>query len=367
MYINYRLLLLCCIVTLATSVALACTGISLKSKDGAVITARTVEWALGDARHDVVVVFPRNQSFKALTPEGENGLAWTGKHGFVSLTAYGQDYGPDGLNEKGLYVGMYYFPGYASFEPYTKEASRRSLSVGDFMRWLLSSFATVDEVKANLSKVKIVNVVDPRFGGAPLPFHWKIADPSGRSIVIEIVKNGQIKIYDTVLGVISNSPEYDWHLTNLRNYLGLSVEPEKPIEGSSINLSPFGSGSGLRGLPGDFTPPSRFVRAVAFTATARPLETAEDAVFESFRILDNFNIPVGVTAPRDKIAPDIRSGTQVTTACDLKNRAFYFHSMDNRQVRKIDLTKIDFDKIKRTVLEDGAQRKQQVFELKINQ
>ena len=353
------------LLALGSTTAMACTGISLKSTDGAVITARTVEWALGDAAHDVVVAFPRTQSYTGLTPDGENGLRWTGKHGFVSLTAYGQDYGPDGMNEKGLYVGMYYFPGYASFELYSKSTADKSLSVGDFMRWLLSSFATVDEVKANLSKVKVVNVVDPRFGGAPLPFHWKIADPSGKCIVLEIVRNGEIKVYDALLGVISNSPEYDWHLTNLRNYLGLSVEPEKPIEASTINLSPFGSGSGLRGLPGDFTPPSRFVRAVAFTATARPLKTAEDAVFEAFRILDNFNIPVGITGAKDKIAQDIRSATQITTACDLKNRTFFFHTMDNRQIRKLDLAKIDFGKIKRTVLKDGAGRQQQVLELGI--
>jgi choloylglycine hydrolase len=121
----------------------------------------------------------------------------------------------------------------------------------------------------------------------------------------------------------------------------------------------------LCGLPGDFTPPSRFVRAVAFTATARPLKTAEDAVFEAFRILDNFNIPVGITGAKDKIAQDIRSATQITTACDLKNRTFYFHSMDNRQIRKLDLAKIDFGKIKRTVLKDGAGRQQQVLELGI--
>jgi choloylglycine hydrolase len=56
----------------------ACTGISLKSLDGAVIAARTVEWALGDANHDTLVVFPRGHAFTALAPEGENGLKWEG-------------------------------------------------------------------------------------------------------------------------------------------------------------------------------------------------------------------------------------------------------------------------------------------------
>lgn len=341
----------------------ACTGISLLASDGGVVVARTVEWALGDAQHDRVVLFPRNKPFTGLTPGGSNGLQWRGRYGFASITAYGQDYGPDGVNEAGLYVGMYYFPGFADFRPYDPAKADRSLSVGDFMQWMLSSYTTVAEVRAHLADVRVVNVEDPRFGGAPLPFHWKIADASGACVVVEIVEGGTVKIYDAFLGVITNSPDYAWHLTNLRNYLGLTPEPRAPLSLGGIKLSPLGGGSGLLGLPGDFTPPSRFVRAAALTASARPLDQAEDAVFEAFRILDNFNIPVGVTAAPAKIAKDITSATQITTVCDLKNRALYFHTMDNRQVRKIDLAKIDFSRIKQQELPDGADRRQEVREL----
>ena len=340
----------------------ACTGISLKALDGGVVCARTVEWALGDAHHDTLVLFPRNHAFTALTPGGENGLKWTGRYGFVSLTAYGEEYGPDAVNETGLYVGVYYFPGYASFAPYDAAQAGQSLSVGDFMRWLLSSFKSVAEVRANLDKVRVVNVADERFGGAPLPFHWKIADETGASIVVEIVEGGQVKVYDALLGVITNSPEYGWHLTNLRNYLGLAGAPKQPVTLDGCSFAPLGGGSGLMGLPGDFTPPSRFVRALALTASARPLATSEDAVFEAFRILDNFNIPVGATAAGDKIARDITSSTQITTASDLKNRVLYFHTMDNRQIQKLDLKKIDFGTVKHQLLGQGAVRKQAVHE-----
>jgi choloylglycine hydrolase len=345
-----------------TRPAAACTGISLNSADGGVVCARTVEWALGDAHHDTLVLFPRNHAFTALTPGGENGLKWTGRYGFVSLTAYGEEYGPDAVNENGLYVGVYYFPGYASFAPYDAAQAGQSLSVGDFMRWMLSSFKSVEEVRANQDKVRVVNVADERFGGAPLPFHWKIADETGASIVVEIVDGGQVKIHDALLGVITNSPEYGWHLTNLRNYLGLAGAPRQAVNLDGRSFAPLGGGTGLMGLPGDFTPPSRFVRALALTASARPLATSEDAVFEAFRILDNFNIPVGATAASDKIAKDIASSTQITTASDLKNRVLYFHTMDNRQIQKLDLKKIDFGTVKHQVLGQGAVRKQAVHE-----
>lgn len=341
----------------------ACTGISLKSGDGAVICARTVEWAAGDAGHDTLVMFTRDHPYVATTPGGENGLRWRGRHGFVSLTAYGQDYGPDGLNEAGLYVGMYYFPGHASFAAYNPATAGESLSVGDLMRWMLSSFTSVEEVKENLGRIRVVHVEDPRFGGAPLPFHWKAADAKGTAIVIEIVEGGRVMVHDALLGVITNAPEYEWHLTNLRNYLGLSGAPRQAITLEGQRLTPLGGGSGLLGLPGDFTPPSRFVRAVALTASARELARGEDAVFEAFRILDGFNIPVGVTEAADKVARDIVSATQITTAADLRNRVFYFHTMHNRRVQKLDLKRLDFGRAQPRRIRQGAVRSQDVLEI----
>ena len=342
----------------------ACTGISLTSEpDNAHVVGRTVEWSLSDAQHYRIAVFPQKHEYTALTPEGPTGMQWSGRYGFVSMTAYGQDYGPDGLNEKGLYVGMYYLPGFAEYQTFRSSAAHRSLSVGDFMQWMLSSFSTVAEVKRNIRSVDVVHVEDPRFGGAPLPFHWKVSDPSGESIVIEFTKGGQLQIFPAFLGVITNAPTYDWHLLNLRNYLHLETSPNNPRELENIALHPFGAGSGMLGLPGDFTPPSRFIRAAAFTATVRPLQSAEDAVFEAFRILDSFNIPLGVNAPRDKIPKDIEGATQITSVADLTNKTYYYHTMFNRQVRKIDLAKISFATVKKQVLDDDSHRRHEVREL----
>lgn len=346
---------------------LACTGISLHSADGGAVVARTVEWALGDAKHNQIVIFPRGKVFRAQTPDGLNGMSWKGKFGLVSVAAYDQPHGPDAMNERGLYVGVYYFPGYADYARYDKKHADRSMSVGDFMQWMLSSFETVEEVRRNLDKVLVVDVKDPRFGGAPLPFHWKIADPTGASIVVEIVDGGEIKVYDAFKGVIANSPTYDWHLTNLRNYLNLSAQPTAPLTIDGRSVAPFGGGSGLVGLPGDFTPPSRFVRAAVLSATVRPLPTSVDAVFEAFRILDGFNIPVGVTAKPDNIASDIESATQITTAADLKNRRYYFHTMSNREVRMIDLSKIDFSTVKEQMMDVDAGKKHTVRELFVSE
>ena len=349
-----KMIALCLAFLMIHTSAFPCTGITLKAKDGAVVVSRTVEWALNDAQHNKILVVPRNKTFRGQTPEGLNGKTWNGKYGFVTLTAYGQPYGPDGLNEEGLYVGVYYLPGFAEYSVYNPAKADQSMSVGDLMQWMLSSFKTVDEIVANLNSVIVVNVDNEDFGGAELPFHFKVVDPSGASKIIEIVNQGEVKLYEPYLGVITNSPTYDWHVINQRNYLNLSTKPMDALKFDSYDLKPLGGGSGLMGLPGDFTPPSRFIRAAAFSATCRPLETSVDAVFESFRILDNFNIPLGAQVPSDYLPTDIVSATQVTSSSDLKNKVYYYHTMWNRQIRKIDLNEIDFANIEEQVIDDDV-------------
>jgi len=351
------------IILMSTNMALPCTGITLKSQDNGIVVGRTVEWALSDAGHNKIMIVPRGQKFTGLTPEGKNGHSWEGKFGFVSVTAYDQPYGPDGLNEKGLYVGVYYLPQYAEYAVYNKKEKSKSMSVGDYMQWMLSSFENVNDIIKNLNKVKVVSVKNEDFGGAELPFHFKIVDKNGNSKIIELVNKGEVKVYDPYLGVITNSPTYDWHVTNQKNYLGLSMKPLEPKKFGKFKVTPTGGGSGLLGIPGDFTPPSRFIRAAAFTASVRPLKTSTEAVFESFRILDNFNIPIGVQVPKNHIPKGVHSATQITTTSDLKNKVFYYHTMWNRQVRKIDLKKINFAKVKQQIIDDDKSKRNNVKEL----
>ena len=177
------------LLTVSSSVY-PCTGITLKSKDGGVVVSRTVEWALNDAQHNKILIVQRNKQFTGQTPDGYNGKKWKANYGFVTLTAYDQPYGPDGLNEEGLYVGVYYLPDFAEYAIYDPTKAEQSMSVGDLMQWMLSSFKTVDEIIDNLKNVIVVNVENKEFGGAALPFHFKVVDPSGNSKIIEIVNNG---------------------------------------------------------------------------------------------------------------------------------------------------------------------------------
>ena len=93
--------------------------------------------------------------------------------------------------------------------------------------------------------------------------HFFIQDKSGKSIAVEPV-DGTLKVHDAPLGIMTNAPTYDWHMTNLQNYINLSVKDVEGAKLGPVTLPAFGSGSGLHGIPGDFTPPSRFVRAAIY-------------------------------------------------------------------------------------------------------
>ena len=136
---------------------------------------------------------------------------------------------------------------------------------------------------------------------------------------------------DDPLGVITNSPAFDWHMTNLRNYVNFSMTNVPSVQLGPVKLEPFGQGSGMLGLPGDFTPPSRFVRAVAFSQSVFPSKTGDDAVLEAFHILNQFDIPKGAAREheKDEHGNILADYTAWTAASDLKAKQYYFRTYDN--------------------------------------
>jgi choloylglycine hydrolase len=189
-----------------------------------------------------------------------------------------------------------------------------------------------------------------------------VSDPSGEQTVIEW-SEGEAKIFDAPLGVITNAPTYDWHMTNLRNYVNLSPVALPAISIDKIDFKPLGGGSGMIGLPGDFTPPSRFVRAVAFSKTARPTDDGPETIYEIFRILDSFNLPLGSGegSGGDSDLSGMRSTTIWTIAHDMKNKVMYYHTQHNRQVRKVDVGSLNFGLIKAVQIFPLDERKEQAI------
>jgi choloylglycine hydrolase len=320
----------------ATTPGFACTGISLKAQDGAAIRGRTLEF--GFPMQSKVVVIPAGKEFSGTLPEGGKGLTYTSRYAVVGANALGLPVILDGINDQGLSVGLFYFPGVASYTPLTADNAGRAIAPHEFGLWALANFATVDEVKEAVKSIVVVPTPAPGLGSAQgivPPAHFFLQDKSGKSLVIEPV-GGTLKVHDAPLGVMTNAPTYDWHVTNLANYINLSVNDIESIELGDQKVSAFGAGAGLLGLPGDFTPPSRFVRAAIYSQSAAPNKTADDAVLSAFHILNQFDIPKGsvVNAATGGKMDEI---TEWTSVADLKNVRWYFRTFDDQSIHVVDL------------------------------
>jgi choloylglycine hydrolase len=145
--------------------AFACTGIRLIAQDGTVVPARTMEFAI-DIQSDIVMV-PRGYARTGTTPDGKEGLKWKSKYASVGLNGVGLPVLFDGLNEKGLSAGTFYFPTSAGYMPYAAADAGKTISQWEVGSWILENFASVDEVKANIGNVVVPSVVFGGWGFAP--------------------------------------------------------------------------------------------------------------------------------------------------------------------------------------------------------
>ncbi len=327
-----------------------CTSFRVAAKDGAVLVGRSME--LGMELNSALMVAPRGFRFTSPAPGGGEGLSWQAKYGFVGMNAKGLEAATDGLNEKGLSVHLLYLPGYAKYQDVGPKDSARALAHIAVGNWILSNFATVEEVKAGIAKILVFRYEPPGLGF--LPLHYAVHD--GKSaLVIEYV-DGQLHVYDNPIGVLTNSPPFDWQLTNLRNYINLTNLNVDSLKLGSYTLEPIGQGTGLLGIPGDYTPPHRFVRATALAYAAVPPATAAEGANLAFHILNSVDIPIGAVAERAAApsagtmsgSPTARVGglnydlTQWVTVSDLTNKIYYFRTYKNLTIRKVDLNKLAF-------------------------
>ena len=214
---------------------LACTGITLIAKDGSVVRGRTMEF--GQPLDSEVILIPRGFALAGATAEGaDNGVQWTSKYAATGVNGAGLPIIVDGVNEQGLSGGTFYFPGFADFQEATPDEQAQVLAPWQVVTWALTNFATVEEVRAALPDIRVANVEFPTWNTVP-PFHYVMTDATGATITVEYVA-GELEIYDNPLGVLTNSPPFDWHMTNLRNYINITADPQKNVTLDGVNLDP---------------------------------------------------------------------------------------------------------------------------------
>jgi choloylglycine hydrolase len=326
-----------CAGLMAATPTLACTDVRLIAGDGSPMTVRTMEFAM-DLGSELQVL-PRGMDVTSPAPKGD-GLKWKSKYGYVAMNAYGMPVATDGLNEKGLGFGALYLPAEAKYQDVQAADQAKALSNASFGAWVLGNFETVDEVKAALGDVVVWGETVPQLGSYA-PLHYAVHDASGKSIVIEYV-GGKLAVYDNTVGVLTNSPTYPWHIENLRNYVNLTAVNAKPVKLGNVTYAGTGQGSGLHGLPGDPTPPSRFVMAAAVAHLADQPKDAKEALIVAEHLINRVDIPKGLVRDYSNGGKPAGDYTQWTTFRDHANKVYYWKTYNDPSLRAVDLKGLDF-------------------------
>jgi choloylglycine hydrolase len=321
----------------------ACTAFRLTASDGTIMAVRSMEFAV-DLKYDLIVV-PRDKVYRSPAPGGKDGLAWKTRYGFVGVAQFGMGHGvSDGMNEKGLAVGMLWFESdmqWQAVAPGEEKSALAQLMVGD---WLLGNFSNVAEVKREIQKVKVFNYTDPGTRLSPT-VHFIVYDAQGGCIVVEY-EDGACHLYDNPLGIMTNAPNFPWHLANQRQYGGMTSEVPKPYTLSGLTFPATGHGAGMFGLPGDLTPPSRFTRLAVLTRFSDIQPDAVRTLNLAQHIINTFDIPFGLVTDTMPDKTVRKESTQWVSYRDLTNRSFYFKTYENNNLRKVDLKKLDFSQSK---------------------
>lgn len=352
------------LVTLATGLGFslpspvaACTAFQLRSNDGAQIYFRSMEF--GYPFNSKVLVVPRGTDFTGTAPGAKPGKKWTAKYGFVGLNVdIAPDVVADGQNEKGLAIGMLYLPGFAQYLDPAAAPGDKAIGSWEVLNYLLANCASVEEAVAALQDE--VYVAQQEF--APfkevLPVHYWIGDSTGKVVIAEYV-GGKLNIHDALLGTLTNSPPYDWQTLNVGNYVDISPVNVPLRQLGTFTSVNYGQGSGGVGLPGDMSPPSRFIRASLFSHWATPGATAAETVNLGFHVLNTFDIFNGAIQSNTTDQTANTKGflsstgkprlvntdtTEWVVAHDRTNLKTYVRTYGGLDIQVVDLKALDFSR-----------------------
>jgi choloylglycine hydrolase len=315
----------------------ACTGITISASDSTIVCARTMEFAIN--LESSIIVVPRDYQYQGTAPGLKPGKIWTTKYSTIGANIMSVDCLIEGLNEKGLGMGGFFHSGYADYQPVSDNDFSNTIGSWEVVSYILSNFSTTEEAVEGLKEIKVANVKRIEMGNNIVPLHYKIQDASGRCVVIEYLK-GKMYVYENTIGVITNNPTFDWQLLNLSNYINLSPINKAQNDIGQCIIHQMGQGTGLLGLPGDFTPSSRFIRAVFLSQCALKPATADEAVNTAFHVLNSFDIIKGLVIDTTN-SDNPYEQTQWTSAYDLKNLRFFMRTYDNPKIKMVELKKAD--------------------------
>lgn len=302
-----------------------CSSFTFKTRDEKHLLSRTMDFELEMAEQ--VVFIPREKKLKtSYLTQGYIVAKYCclgmGKVTDDDVVLY------DGINEKGLMGATLYFPGFAHY--FGNKSDKKSVSPDKIISLILTLASSLEDIRDIFeNKIEIDSENNPTINLLP-PLHYIFSDRTGKSLIIEPSVDG-LQIIEDSIGVMTNSPHYRWHELNLINYLGISDQQHSSIQFLEKKLIPFGLGTGTLGLPGDFTPPSRFIRvAMLKNFSERPTDEIAGVTL-CHHILESVSVPKGIVKAVDST---VEFTCYTSTMCS-ESLKYYFSTYNNQQIRCI--------------------------------
>lgn len=199
----------------------------------------------------------------------------------------------EGFNEAGLTFSLLAYPEVGKVLPDVAE-TEPVLAATDLGTWTLGQFRNVVEVKTALAGQSVVPEAISLLGGTPAPFHYLLNDRQGNSLVLEF-HQGRLHVYDNPVGVLTNGPEFPWHLTHLGNYTFLSNVDRPTARFGSLVVRQPDSGIATAGLPASNTSVGRFVKAAFYREFAEKVSGPDAAIRTLAHVMNNFDRPKGIS------------------------------------------------------------------------
>ncbi len=339
----------------------------MKDANGNAYEARGMEWP--GVLPDTMNYFPAGSPIESITPEGKQGMTFKTKYGFVGVSLIHmvpnakQPMVVDGANDQGMSLSLLYFPG--ASVPAVDSDDSKVLAVTDFGAWALGNFQNVAQVKQALANNE-VNIWLPPLalvGNIKSPVHFALWDKTGVGIVVEF-SDGKVNVYDNQVGVLTNNPEFPWHLKNLDNYAQLSNLDRNTGTFGDLKVTAPDSGNALAGLPSTQTSPGRFVKAAFYSTYVQKAKTPDEAIQTLSHVFNNFDRPYGLCvntlgSSSGASAGNAATDTEVTlwtSMSDMARRQYYIRPINSINFSMIDISKLaNVKELKKVSLDKVAQ------------
>lgn len=329
--------------------AWACTALMITDKQGNAYSAKTMEYAV-PLPFEMSYV-PAGTKVVSVAPGNKPGLPFETKYPVLGVSGdvgvgNGINMMVEAINNQGLSVSTNEMPKSQSPTGAGSDAAK-ALASTDLALYLLGNYKSVAEVRAALEdgSVSVWLPEIPLMGNLVAPLHYILFDKTGAGIVIEYL-DGKQNIHDNPVGVVTNAPDFPWHLTNLNNYAQLTNVDKNTGQFGQLKVGAPDSGNALDNLPSSQISAGRFVKAAYYTQFVRKADSPEDAVITLGHIMNNFDRPYDLSIDKGYSAEGGKPGattSEVTlfTWMNDKSRNLYFL----RTIDALNFAKFEIDKL----------------------